>query len=224
MRAIILAAAVLLAAVAPGLAEEPPAPAAPADTVCFRVEVGLKPGRIVDVELQFDGTGACVAAVLDLDGDGKLETKQEFAESPDPRTQRMTRDSKVRVVDADGEWVLDLYSYKFARSPASARGAQTYAHWSVTKGDFYAWFINVPLAVHPTLEAARAAKPFRLGPPLTFATGASLRGRSALVNVGLKDANGGTLRLARRGNVEVRPEVKLVAGDKEVFSASATYG
>ncbi len=222
MRRFTLAAAALLAAAAPGLGEEPPAPPAPAQVACFRVEVGLKPGRIVDVQVEFDAAGACVAARLDLDGDGRLEASQEFAESTDSYTKRPVRDAKVRVTDADGEWVLDLYSFKFARTYEP--GDRTYAHWSVTKDDFHAWFINVPLATHPTLEAAREAKPFRLGPPLTFVTGSSLRGRNALVNVSLKDANGGTLRLARRGKVEVRPEVALVADGTEVFSASATYG
>ena len=44
-----------------------------------------------------------------------------------------------------------------------------------------------------------------MGPPFHFQTGTRMRGREALVNIGLKDANGCTLRLARVNRAIVAP-------------------
>ncbi|MCU0726638.1 MAG: hypothetical protein MUE73_12765 [Planctomycetes bacterium] len=224
MRFAICCAAVALAAM-PTMAEKPAAPDL-SEAVAFRVEVGVTAPKVVEVRLVQSGPeGSGIdGAWLDTDGDGTFETHQPFPESTDPRTKRPVREAKIPIRHEDADWVLDLYGLRFSRQAPSDLGPQTYAHWSVTKGGFYAWFINVPLTFDGTAEGAKPGRAFRMAPPLEWKIGASTRGPSSLVNVGLKDGNGGTLRLVRKDGVEVRPEVALFGGEKEVFAATATYG
>ncbi len=82
-------------------------------------------------------------------------------------------------------------------------------------------------AQQPTADspsAAAAAEPIRMGPPFHFDTGSRTRGREGLVTVGLKDANGCTLRLARKNGQIVQPTLKLLTGGSEVAQAQASYG
>jgi hypothetical protein len=224
MRRLNLCVAVCLAAL-PALAGEP-SPAGPPEAVAFRIEVGVVAVKVVEVRLVQSGPeGSGIdCALLDVDGDGSFETRQSFPESTDQRTGKPVRDTKITLRHEDADWVLDIYSLRFSREAPSALRSQIYAHWSATKGGLHAWFINVPLCFDGKEEGATPGRPFRLGPPLEWKIAANTRGPSSLLSVGLKDANGGTLRLARREGAEIRPDVRLLDGEKEVFAAAATYG
>ena len=51
-----------------------------------------------------------------------------------------------------------------------------------------------------------------------------MRGRDGLVTVGLKDANGSTLRLARRNGRIVSPTITLFKEVTEILETQASYG
>ena len=63
-----------------------------------------------------------------------------------------------------------------------------------------------------------------MGPPFRFDTGTRTRGRQGLVSVGLKDANGSALRLARKDGQIVQPTLKLFTDGAEVLQTQASYG
>ena len=71
---------------------------------------------------------------------------------------------------------------------------------------------------------AASAAPVRLGPPFRFETGHRTRGREALVRVGLKDANGCTMRLARVGSEQRRIRVSLAREEETRYETWASYG
>jgi len=190
----------------------------------FRLEVGVEAGHVVTgwLDTRSDGGDGHDSFVLDLDGDGKAETVRTFPRVQDYRTKEMVYHPQIRVPHEGGEWMVDLRYSRF--QPAGETARQASIRWSVTKGDFYAWFINGRVRFHTTAEAAAAAKPIRLGPPFHFQTGARTRGREALVTVGLKDAHGGTLRLARIGKGQLRPRITLTQAGEKRHEAWATYG
>ena len=77
--------------------------------------------------------------------------------------------------------------------------------------------------LHATAGAALAARPFRMGPPLSIVIGTSSRGPNALVTAAVMDSNGGELGAVSRDKAEVRPGVKVRAADKVVVSGSPGY-
>jgi hypothetical protein len=215
----------LLASLAP--AEEALVPVSP-NAVHFRLEVGLEPGHVVAGWLDVRGESGTEfdAAVLDLDADGEPETVQPFGMVKDYRTQKNVRHPKI-AIERDGvKWELDL---RYSGLVPSQPRLNTYIRWSATKGDLYAWFINGRVLFHATAEAAAKAKPVRLGPPFHFEVGTRQRGAQALARVGLKDANGCTMRLARqrteRGNVrELKIKVRLTQDGETRYETWASYG
>jgi hypothetical protein len=193
------------------------------DALHFRLEVGVRPGHIITgwLDTRGDGGESFDSVVLDADGDGKVETVTTFGKVTDYRTKAEIYNPQVVVEREDAKWVLDL---RYSRFQKTADGTHTYIRWSVTKGGFYAWFINGKTMFHATAEAAAKAKPLRMGPPFHFETTTSTQGTKGLVNIGLKDANGCTMRLARLDKGEVRPQVRLIQNGEQRFEEHAAYG
>lgn len=226
MRHGLISLGVLLLLAVPAVAGEPSvAPKAPASAhaLFFRLEVGVKPGRIVTGwldERKGTGTGYDVA-VVDLDGDGVPETVEECPDMKLAGTGKTRPAPRITVPDGGTTWVVDLRYSGLSSRKAPTR---TYFQWSVTSGKLYAWFINGHISFYPSAAAAKAAPPTRIGPPFHFELSAATRGAKSLVRVALKDGNGCSMRLARRNDKVIRPNVKLLLGGEEAASATASYG
>lgn len=129
-------------------------------------------------------------AAFDLDGDGRFE-KTVGAE-------------KGRFGSGPSRFGLTVpleqgtYTYSLELSGSLTDPFQEPGHllWSVKSEKGYLWFINGRVTFHETPEAAASGKALRLGPPFRFEVSTRTRGSQALVNVGLKDANDATLRVA----------------------------
>lgn len=216
---------VLLGLSAAGALAEEAAPVS-AEALHFRLEVGVEEPLAVSGlldETGGTGTGYDVAR-LDLDGDGVFETEQAFAAGTDPRTKREFRDAKITIERDGATWQVDLYALRFRRPKVEDGRVDAYFRWSVTKGDFYAWFINGRMPLFTTAKAAAEELPAILGQNLAFEVTATTRGPQALLNVGLKDPNGCTLRLARVGAEQQTPTVTLDQCCCEQVSLDLTYG
>jgi len=225
MRQLALAALVLCAAAGLAVADDAPTPVSD-EAFHVRLAVGGESGRtIVGYIDESAGTGKGYdTAVLDLDGDGTPEASQTFGKTADRRTGEMRFDPKVKVEHDGVSLVLDLYSLAFRRPFGGEKQYPAYIRWTATKGDLYAWFINGKVAYHRTARDAAEADPIRLGGPFHFAVSTRTRGPEALVSVGLKDANGCTLRLYRKARTEVRPHFRLLSGDEAKVDTHAPYG
>lgn len=163
-------------------------------------------------------------AVLDLDGDGTPEKEITLKRSArSPGTDRF--DVQLRFDVKELNWRLDLRGnttdpFKFP----------VFMFWSLGGPGGSVFFINGKVPVYPTAEEARSGKAVRLGPPFHFEVRSSTRGPDALVNVGLKDVNGSTLRTASRSNQESvgheEAEISLafVRDGKEGAPITAHYG
>jgi hypothetical protein len=223
MRGFALAAGLLLLLAPTALADEAPQPTSE-NAIYLRLMVGIETPKLVTGfmdESKGTGTGYDIA-LLDLDGDGSPETRQVFGTYQVPRTERTAPDPKIRITHEDCEFVLDL---RYSRFTPVKGVAATYIRWSVTKGSgFYAWFINGRVNFFTSAEEAAKADPIKMGPPFHFETGTRTRGREGLVTIGLKDANGCTLRLARKDGKQVAPQIKLMQDGEEVYQTQASYG
>jgi hypothetical protein len=163
-------------------------------------------------------------AVLDLDGDGTPEEKIPLRVSD--RTAGSDRfDVQLRWKMMDRDWRLDLRG-----STADPYKNSVYMFWSLSGPGGSVFFINGKVPVYPTAEEALSGKAVRLGPPFHFEVSSSTRGPDALVNVGLKDANGSTLRSASRSNPEsegsedARISLVFERDGKEREPVTAQYG
>jgi len=195
------------------------------EAIHFRLEVGVEPGHIVAgwLDTRGESKDGFDCAVLDLDEDGTAETVQMFPMVKDPRTGIEVPHQKVTVRHEDADWELDLRYSRFQPAEGTT-SAQAHIRWSVRKDEFYAWFINGRVTFHTTAAAAADAAPVRMGPPFTFQTGSRTRGPDALVQVGLKDSNGCTMRLARVAGTERKIRVHLFEGKESRFETWAAYG
>lgn len=228
MKRIALTVCLLLAVVAVTTGEEPPPETKPAPAVekalHFRIEAGVRPGHIVAGRIEKSGDQGYDRILLDLDGDGTCETVQDAPQQQDYRTKKMYPKPAVTIEREGAKWVLDLYSLGRVRAAPKDGKLVTYAHWSVTNDDLHAWFINGRVTLYADAKTASEAKTIRLGPPFKFDTGTSMQGPNAMVRVGLKDGNGFTMRLARKGQEQAKIRVQLTAGEKQFVDTHATYG
>lgn len=215
----------LLLFAAGALADEA-APPPRAEPLHFRLEIGVEePLAVAGYLDETGGTGTGYdVARLDLDGDGVFETEQPFAAGTDPRTKREFRDAKITVEKDGATWQIDLYALRFRRPTIEDGRADATFRWSVTKGDFYAWFINGRIPLFTSAKAAAEEMPVILGRNFAFEVTATTRGPQALLNVGLKDPNGGTLRLARVGKEERAPSATLDQCCCERVEVNLSYG
>jgi hypothetical protein len=194
----------------------------PADPALhFKLEIGAKETKTLHGWFPDD---KLEVVCLDHDGDGKADEKRKIERPVNARTGKPMPNTKVAFDHEGARWEIDFYGLG-VRKPAPGKASLVYIRWSVTKGkELYAWFINGRVTLHPTAEAAREAKAIRLGPPFRFEVSTGQRGKDALVNIGLKDGNGSTLRLARVGGQVVKPTLELKTGDEKKHAGSAEYG
>lgn len=226
MKRFALNVCLLLAVAAVASGGEPPPKPVTSEVLHFRIEAGVRPGHVVagQLEASKEAGQGYNRVLLDLDGDGTFETVQEAASQKDYRTEKMFPKPQVKIEREGATWVLDLYSLSRSRPAVRDGKVETYAHWSVTSGKLYAWFINGRVTLYPDAEKAKAGKAIRLGPPFHFDTGSSRRGPDALVRVGLKDAAGFTMRLARLDKEQQKIRVQLTSGEKQLLDTHAAYG
>ena len=96
--------------------------------------------------------------------------------------------------------------------------------WTVLTSTGSATFIN-GLAVLTTSPLAAAFLPrIRLGPPFRFEVSTRVQGPDPVLDVALRDAMGGTLRLAQGEKEEIHPTVTLRRGDTLLLEATGVYG
>ncbi|MEN8151582.1 MAG: hypothetical protein ABFS86_17335 [Planctomycetota bacterium] len=226
MKRTALTVCLLLAVAAVTAGGEPPPEPVSKLELHFRIEVGVEPGHVVAGYLdESKGTGKGFDRIaLDLDGDGEYETVQEAATQKDYRTQKTIPKPQVTIEREGATWILDLYSIGRVRPVVRDGKVQTYAHWSVTSGELYAWFINGRVTLHADAAKAKAGKPIRLGPPFRFETGSGKQGPDATVRVGLKDSQGFTMRLARKDKAQQQIRVRLAGVGQPLIDTHAPYG
>ncbi len=210
-----LAATGLLVASQEPAATEPPRP------FYLRVEVMLDTLRVVPCRIEASGAkaGEYDQAALDLDGDGSFETivaaeEGSFGADDDRFSFCMP------IEFGEAKFSVELFG-----PPAAPSAGKMYVFWRLNQGDTNLFFINGQVEVHDTPEAAAAGKALRLGPPFHFEARSSMRGPNALVNVGLKDANGATLRIARTASGgESRIQLTLEREGTRGNPMAAEYG
>jgi hypothetical protein len=220
MRRIPLLALALSLLAAPALAGDP----GDDGKLHFKVEIGTDPVRTVHgyLEPPAPGSNMC-AAFLDFDGDWHYEATQVITLGENRNTGEPLPNPKVRFETEGMDWELELFGL-FLRADTAGGTITTSVRWKVTMGDAYAWFINGHGLVYRTAEAARKGKAIRLGPPFRFDVKASTRGPDALVTVGLKDANGCTLRMLRAGKATRSPAFVLANDGGQVFEEDLSFG
>lgn len=220
----VLSAGVLALLLAPSFAAEEASTPEPGTALYFKLLVGADEPLPVSGRIEEGGgPGTGYDTVfLDLDGDGEAETTRQCGKWRARPDLPERPDLNIKVSHGGADWVIDL---RYSQLTAVDGVAQPYIRWSVTRGtEFHAWFINGRVRFYRDEAAADAAEPIRLGPPFHFKTGTRSRGREALVNIGLQDSSGGTLRLARRNGQQVQPVLRLIKQGEEVFQTPASYG
>jgi hypothetical protein len=174
----------------------------------FRLEVGFSSLRTVEGCLTAPAPDVAFdAALLDLDGDGTLETRRKLGEREHARTKRRYREFRIGIRHDDAVFTLEVDAL---RSPVSARdlgAGRTGVHWSVVKDGLFVRFLDV----------------LRMGPPIALEVGAATRGPNPIVILDVKGPNGGSLAGVRRENAEVRPAVKVLSGGESKVSATPGY-
>lgn len=211
----VLASAGLFVAFEEPVANEPLKP------VYVQIEVMLDELRVVPCRIETSGAeGAGYdQAALDLDGDGKFETIVA-GEKDTYDTGNDRFGFNLPLVLGDAEFNVELRG-----SQADPTSGRTYLYWTLNRGGTYLFFINGQVEMHGAAEAAAAGKALRLGPPFHFETRSTTRGPDALVNVGLKDANGSTLRIARTAeNTESQIHLTFAAEGRRGTPIAAEYG
>jgi hypothetical protein len=204
---------------------EPAPAAATGEPLYLRLELGIENTKVIEACL-VKSAGSSIgydAVLLDLNGDGELETKRAIGHTVHPRTNRRIRDVRLPVRHSGAIWTLELDALK---SPVSARAltaGTTSVHWSVQANGLYVRFLGAPLTLHRSQEVARANAPFRMGPPLTFEIGSATRGENPTVTMDLVSPSGGSLAIVMRDGKEVRPNVRILAAGEQMVAAQPGY-
>jgi hypothetical protein len=210
----------------PGIDADQSGDEEPLKPLHFRIEavadqVHTAAGRI---EASGEGGRKYDRAVLDLDGDGNFEKRIALEESPYPPTEG--RFSVELDLELGGlNWRLDLHG-----PLAKPFEGTVHMDWTQRRNELFLFFINGKATLYATAEEAAKGQAIRLGPPFRFDVRTSKRGPDALVNVGLKDSNGCTMRIATRSGEnptmgdESRIQLTLLADGEARSTLEAEYG
>ena len=176
-------------------------------TACVQVESSKEDGQ------QYD------RALIDMDGDGEAEETKSL--TPDQRRSHEGYFNMDIPLDIGGmTWSLKLHG-----SLSDPVKKPVYIDWILSEGGFYAFFINGTVKLYATAEDAARGRAIRLGPPFKFAVRTSERGPDALINIGLKDENDATLRIASTtGENNDRNECNIMLAFPGGTSIEAEYG
>jgi hypothetical protein len=198
----------------------------------FGLLVGPSPGRLVVGFLdESRGTGRGYdLAVLDLDGDGRPETRRPMS-----------------VQKYDDDWIVHGFSFTvdgrdytleldgLAPGPLRTVHVDWTVSWTdettipihgirVPWGHWTAVFINGTTALSSFPLAAPFLPRIRLGPPFRFCLEQGRRGPDPVLTVTFLDSLGASLRLAYRGRDEIGITLRLMRGDDVVLEADGEYG
>jgi hypothetical protein len=198
----------------------------------FGLLIGPEPGRLVVGFLdESKGTGRGFdLAVLDLDGDGRPETRHGLA------IHKYDDDwinYKFEFVVDEVEYTLDLDDLAPGRLQiVSVRWTISWAERTVIPingmtiqwGHWTVLFVNGGVVLADSPLAAAFMPRIRLGPPFRYEFSMGLRGPDPVLNVALLDVQGLTMRFAYDESKEVPIALTLRRGKEVVLEATSDYG
>jgi len=195
------------------------------ETLHFRMVVVAD--EVYTVAGCFEGSesgGGYTQALLDMDGDGEADRTIDLEQGRFGISEGRFGFSFEMTVGG-----LNL-NFEVQGSRNDPFHGTVYLYYTLNTVDAYLFFINGTASLHPSAEEAAKGKVIHIGPPFRYEVRSSTRGDKALINVGLKDANGCTLRIASpRGPDGKRGETSnitltFLSGGKEGSSLEAQYG
>jgi len=184
----------------------------------LNVAFGQKAERcmlIVLDESKGDGAGYDVAYVDDnLDGDLTNHQPKAFpaAGRPDARSNPTISFTAPRAYKdtTPAEYSLNLYSLAGASSKI-APAKDLHFFWDIRDAEQWNYFfINGKFHVYPTAAEALKGEPIRIGSKCDWEITAQQNGENVALSVGLKDANGCTLRIVRSSAGEPAPTITVL--------------
>ncbi|MCY2953788.1 MAG: hypothetical protein NTU53_17700 [Planctomycetota bacterium] len=201
----------------------------------INVVFGEKPSKgmlIVLDESKGDGAGYDVAYVDDnMDGDLTHHKPISFPVRPLPDgakpypTVAFTAPRPYKDTTLS-QYSLDLYSLAGSNSKTPVT-KDLYFFWRMTDADKWNYFfINGKFHVYPTATDAMRGEPIKIAGKCDWSVTAKQDGENAVVSVGLKDANGCTLRTASSPAGDVAPTLTLLdkAGKEIVKDKKLEFG
>jgi hypothetical protein len=194
----------------------------------FRIVLGTEPEREVLGFLdETKGTGKGYdVAVVDGDGDGSPETRGSHTLTIHwgPGREETHEQPAASLEHAGRHWSLTFETYHSELSVGPGLTTLVSFDWSAWAEETWVHFINGRVRMYTSLEAARKARPNRLAAPFRWAVGVGTRGPSALVTAALDDAAGARLRIAGRGDDDIRTSLRILRKDGAAEEVVGDYG
>ncbi len=121
------------------------------------------------------------------------------------------------------KYTLDIYSLtrkNYSRLP----GNEYFFHWTLDTGGWNYFFINGRMKLFSNVADAMKGKPVRLGGQCKWKISSGTKDGKAMVSAGLKDGNGSTLRIVRRGREMPSPRLTLIQNGKVRAEEKMKFG
>ena len=96
--------------------------------------------------------------------------------------------------------------------------------WALDSDEWNYFFINGKMKLSSSAAEALAGTPVRLAGPCKWQISARTRNGKPTVSAALKDENGCTLRIVRRGGKTISPTLTLIQGGKVKAEEKMTFG
>jgi len=196
----------------------------------FKVEIGgEKPKTVLGWFDESKGTGKGLdVVVLDLDGDGKAETRQALQKMQFDIGEGLKEMVQMQcaVAHEGAHWTLTYQDINAWRSADEEPLPPQYMFsCTVTKGGaMVAFGGGSTVKLHASAAAAAKAGPLRVGGKIAFDVSATTRGSDPLLNISVVDAGGNRLSQMRIRGKSVPPEFVLSVAGEQKLTGSAEYG
>jgi hypothetical protein len=183
----------------------------------FRVAFGAEGSDsmlgIID-ESAGTGTGYDVAYVDEnMNGDLTDEAAKKFSRR-ESGSRAGELDSRFEFTGPfkpgqSAKYTLNIYSLSY-RNRKAVQGNDYYFFWFLDVNQWNYFFINGKISLFSNAADALRGTPVRLGGPCRWEISSRSQDGKPMISAGLKDTNGCTLRIVRRGGQTISPTSTLV--------------
>ncbi|MBN2316767.1 MAG: hypothetical protein JXM79_22760 [Sedimentisphaerales bacterium] len=155
----------------------------------------------------------------------------DLTDDPSKKFAKYERGSRAGQIDPTFNFIGPLkdrvgvrYSLNIYSLRQNARAGSGHFFWTLDVDGWNYFFINGKMRLSSSAADALIGPPVRLAGPCKWEITARIRNGNPMISAGLKDENGCTLRIVRKGGRTLSPKLTLIQNGQVKAEKTMTFG